>query len=319
MLARSTILLAIAATAAGGPADHGTSKSVGVTGSNSTTSSIIVQSHRGAGELAEENTVEAFELGWSMGAYPEADVRMTTDGVIVAFHDADFKRVVRDVPPQLAPLGVEDITWDQLSKLDVGTWTKGVFATRHVPKLTEVFSVMKGHPERHLYMDIKKVDLKELARQVKEYGIGRQVILAAPKYEIIREWKSLVPESDTLMWIGGTESEITGKLKPVREAGFEGITQIQLHVRLPRPAAEIKRNSVNPFNLGDDFLRKTGDELRSRGILYQTLPYGGNTADIYWKLLDLGFQSFATDHPDITLKAVREYRPLAGNGNGTTQ
>jgi glycerophosphoryl diester phosphodiesterase len=57
---------------------------------------FVIQSHRGAGELAEENTPEAFELGWSLGTVPESDVRTTKDGVIVAFHDNNFARVVKD-------------------------------------------------------------------------------------------------------------------------------------------------------------------------------------------------------------------------------
>ena len=28
---------------------------------------------------------------------------------------------------------------------------------------------------------------------------------------------------------------------------------------------------------------------------------------IYWQLMDLGVMAFATDHPDITVKAVRDY------------
>jgi hypothetical protein len=39
----------------------------------------------------------------------------------------------------------------------------------------------------------------------------------------------------------------------------------------------------------------------------QTLPYGGTTKEIYWKLLDLGLMSFATDHPDVTRDAVKAY------------
>src|SRR5437868_10948362 len=42
---------------------------------------FIVQAHRGAGELAEENTLEAFELGWKLGCIPESDLRTTKDGV----------------------------------------------------------------------------------------------------------------------------------------------------------------------------------------------------------------------------------------------
>ena len=59
---------------------------------------IIVQSHRGAGVLAEEGTLEAFELGWKLGTWPEADLRATRDGVIVSFHDTTFARVLKDPP-----------------------------------------------------------------------------------------------------------------------------------------------------------------------------------------------------------------------------
>lgn len=62
---------------------------------------IVVQGHRGVGNLAEENTVEAFELAWKLGVIPEADLRITRDGVIVPFHDNNFARVVKDAPPEL--------------------------------------------------------------------------------------------------------------------------------------------------------------------------------------------------------------------------
>jgi hypothetical protein len=28
---------------------------------------------------------------------------------------------------------------------------------------------------------------------------------------------------------------------------------------------------------------------------------------VYWKLMDLGFMSFATDHPDVTWDAIKSY------------
>src|SRR5512138_1889134 len=76
--------------------------------------SVIVQAHRGAGNLAPENTLEAFELGWKLGAIPEADLRTTKDGVIVAFHDANFKRVVKGASPELQKKGVADISFAEL-------------------------------------------------------------------------------------------------------------------------------------------------------------------------------------------------------------
>jgi glycerophosphoryl diester phosphodiesterase len=83
---------------------------------------VIVQGHRGVGNLAEENTVEAFELAWRMGIYPESDLRMTKDGTIVPFHDGNFARVVKDASPELKQKGVKDLTYAELAQLDVGSW-----------------------------------------------------------------------------------------------------------------------------------------------------------------------------------------------------
>jgi len=154
---------------------------------------FVIQSHRGAGELAPENTIEAFEFGWKLGTWPEADVRTTKDGVIVAFHDGNFKRTVKNPPPALGNKGVKDIT-------------------------------------------------------------------------------------------------------------FAGFSQVQLHVRL-----NTNRASPEPFTLSRDFLRATGNELRQHGVIFQSLPWGVTEPKVYWQLMDLGVMAFATGHPDITVKAVRDY------------
>src|SRR5688500_12541736 len=143
---------------------------------------FIIQSHRGAGELAEENTPEAFELGWKLGTIPEADVRTTSDGVIVAFHDNNFARVVKGASDALKKQGVKDVTFAELQKLDVGSWKGEQFAGRRVSRMTDVFALMKSRPERRLYLDIKQVDFPQLADEVKQYGVETQVILASTKY-----------------------------------------------------------------------------------------------------------------------------------------
>src|SRR5687768_9384453 len=100
---------------------------------------FVIQSHRGAGELAPENTLEAFELGWKLGTYPEADVRTTKDGVIVAFHDNDFSRVVKGISPEMAKKGVADVTFEELSKLDVGSCKGDQFSGRRGCKVSDIF------------------------------------------------------------------------------------------------------------------------------------------------------------------------------------
>lgn len=263
---------------------------------------FVIQSHRGAGDLAEENTPEAFELGWSLGTWPESDLRTTKDGVIVAFHDANFERTVKDVPAALKKKGVKDITFAELSKLDVGGWKGEQFKGRRVAKISDIFKIMRGKPERMLYLDIKNVDLKQLAAEVRENEVTRQVVFTTTKYDMIRDFKKLVPECQTLNWMGGTEAELTKRLEEVRAAKFEGITQLQLHVRLNTNSA-----SAEPFTLSRKFMRDTGTELRKHGVIFQILPWEVNQPEVYWQLLDLGAMAFATDHPDVVVKAVRDY------------
>lgn len=268
---------------------------------------FIVQAHRGAGELAEENTLEAFELGWKLGCIPESDLRTTADGEIVAFHDEDFSRVVKGVSAEMAKKGVKDVTFAELSKLDVGSWKGESFLGRRVAKIEEVFAAMSGRAERRLYMDIKNIELPKLAELAKRYKVEKQVILASTKYVIIRDWRKLILEGQTLLWMGGTEKALEKRFEELRATNFADVTQLQIHTHLAMPAEQITRESVNPFKESDAFLIARTKEVRSHGILVQTLPYGGSTPAIYAKLLDLGFMSFATDHPDVTWQAIRAY------------
>jgi hypothetical protein len=207
------------------------------------------------------------------------------------------------VTPELAKKGVKDVTFAELKKLDVGDGQR-------VLKMSDIFaSAMTGKPHRKMYLDIKQVDFDQLAREVKAAGVEKQVILATPRHGDIKKWRLLVPDGQTLLWVGSTSDEgLEKKLEPVRAANFDGVTQIQIHVHL-RDGAPISRDHPNLFVESDDYLRARGEEFREHGILYQTLPYGKNAAspEVYWKLLDLGFMSFATDHPEVTWDVVKKY------------
>lgn len=263
---------------------------------------FVIQSHRGAGVLAPENTLEAFELGWKLGTIPEADLRVTKDGVMVAFHDSNFKRTATNAPPAWLDKGIADLTFAELVQLDAGSWMGEKFSRLRIPRMADVYKVMRNRPERWLYLDIKNVDLKQLADEVRAHEVSRQVIFTSTHYDLIRDWKKLVPESMTLNWMGGTQSALQKRLEILRTAKFEGITQLQIHVRLNTNSA-----SAEPFNLSRKFMRETGNELRQHGVIFQSLPWGVSEPKVYWQLLDLGVMAFATDHPEITTKAVRDY------------
>lgn len=272
---------------------------------------VIIQGHRGVGYLAEENTMESFEMAWAMGIYPESDLRMTKDGVIVPFHDNDFSRVVKDASPELKKKGVKDLTYAELSQLDVGSWKGEQFKDRRVLPMSAVFELMRGHPDRHLYMDIKSIEFPLLAAEIRKYGLERQIVLASRQVEQLREWKALVPESETLLWVHGNEAGISRDFARYRREKFAGITQLQIHV-YPKITADSWAPPVdesgpeNLFRLRNDFLRGIGEELRAHGVVFQTFPYTDDPS-VYGRLLDLGVMSFATDHPDIALREIKAY------------
>ena len=165
---------------------------------------------------------------------------------------------------------------------------------------------MRGKPERHLYLDIKNVDLRKLADEVKAAGVTRQVILASPKPEIIREWKSYIPESETLLWMSGDENSRRKRLEQLKKENFEGITQLQIHIHPNK-----NRETPDPFMPSNEFIIETGEELRRRNILYQALPYTDDIT-VYATLLDLGLGSFSTDYPDKTLNEIKAYYKKRG-------
>jgi glycerophosphoryl diester phosphodiesterase len=277
---------------------------------------IIVQGHRGVGNLAEENTVEAFELAWKLGLYPESDLRITRDGVIVPFHDNNFARVVKDASPELKKKGVKDLTYAELSRLDVGAYKGEQFRGRRVVPMATIFELMRGRPERHLYMDIKSIEFPRLAAEVRKYGLEKQVVVASRKVAELREWKALVPESETLLWMHGNEAELRRDLAEHRATKYAGITQLQIHV-YPKETKDTwapptdPSPADNPFRLRNAFLLEVGRELRAHGVIFQVFPYTDSPA-VYAQLLDLGVMSFATDYPDITLRALRDYYARPG-------
>jgi glycerophosphoryl diester phosphodiesterase len=242
-----------------------------------------------------ENSIEAFELAWKLGTIPEADLRTTRDGVVVAFHDENFKRILPSAVEKMKKRGIRDLEWAEVAKLDIGAWKGPKYAGQRVPRMIDVYDILRRNSGRRLYIDIKNVDLAQVAREAS--GVTSRLILASTKYDLIRHWKQLAPDSATLHWMGGTEEALAGRIAELRKSGFQAITQLQTHVR-------VKDGVLTP---SPAFLLKTGAELRSRGILFQTLPWDSADPALFRRLMDLGSASFATDYPDVLMKTIRAY------------
>jgi glycerophosphoryl diester phosphodiesterase len=100
----------------------------------------IAFAHRGASACGLENSMAAFEAAVRLGyRYLEIDVRATSDGVPVVFHDPTLSRVTG------RPGRVAELTWAQLARVRIG-------GREPVPRLDEVLGAW---PDVRVNLDVK--------------------------------------------------------------------------------------------------------------------------------------------------------------------
>jgi len=103
--------------------------------------------HRGAGKLAPENTLVAFQLGARHGYRMfECDVKLSADGVPFLLHDATLDRTSNG--SGLA--GTQ--SWAELARLDAGSWHSAAFAAEPLPTLAAIARFCLEH---HYFLNIE--------------------------------------------------------------------------------------------------------------------------------------------------------------------
>jgi glycerophosphoryl diester phosphodiesterase len=104
---------------------------------------VLNIAHRGASGHAPEHTIAAYDLALEMGAdYIEHDLHLTSDGALVAIHDASLYRTTGRADM------VRDTTLEELRVLDAGSWFNEAHPERArpeyvglpVPAMTEIFA-----------------------------------------------------------------------------------------------------------------------------------------------------------------------------------
>lgn len=100
---------------------------------------IMVTSHRGYSAVAPENTLPSFEAAIDAEAdCAELDVQLTKDGVVMLTHDTNLKRTTGK------NANIYDLTYDEVRKLDAGSFFGEEFKGTRIPTLQEVMDLCKG-------------------------------------------------------------------------------------------------------------------------------------------------------------------------------
>jgi len=100
---------------------------------------IKVIGHRGAAFNAPENTLSAFEYVLQTNAdMLELDVHLSSDDSLIIMHDRKVDRTTNGKGE------IQNLSYDEISKLDAGAWFDKKFTGEKVPTLHEVFNLVQG-------------------------------------------------------------------------------------------------------------------------------------------------------------------------------
>lgn len=234
-------------------------------------SQLINFAHRGSSAICPENTMAAFAKGLEQGATGiETDVQMTKDGRLVLIHDESVARTTG------AEGLVKDYTYEELAKLDAGSWFGAAFQGERIPLLEELLELTKN---RGTIVNIElkngSIQYPELEKlvieTVRHYKMSEQIVISSFNHYSLVECKHIDPEIRTGLLYG------EGLYKPWEYAKLAKADALHAYHRavLPEWVAEAKQH----------------------GVVYH--PWTVNDEEQMKALIDAGVAGIITDYPDV--------------------
>jgi glycerophosphoryl diester phosphodiesterase len=169
---------------------------------------VQITAHRGHARAAPENTLSAMRKAIESGAdYAEMDVQLTADGKVVLLHDRDLKRVA-DVSRRL-----DEMTYAEVRRLDVGRWFDPAFAGERVPTLAEVVDLCRGKIRLNIELKLFGPDrrlARRVADMVRERDFEAECLVTSLEYDALLEAKRHNPRLRTGLIVAHALGSPTG-------------------------------------------------------------------------------------------------------------
>jgi len=237
----------------------------------------MVIAHRGFSGRYPENTLRSFREALKLPVDAvELDVRRTKDGVLVVIHDETVDRTTNGKGR------VRDLTWDEIRRLDAGSWKGKEFAGERIPRLEEALELING--QKVVFLEVKEPDTSEQVVEVlRRFDAFSWVKLGSFHAEAIASAKKLAPEiSSSLIGsarVGASDETFANFVKEALRCGANSVT-------------------VNYAGLTPERVRY----CHQRCIFVGTWTV--NDAQLAKRMVELGVDAIASDFPDLVLAAL---------------
>lgn len=232
--------------------------------------------HRGGATLAPENTLAAFGMASALGfRYLETDVRLTSDGHLVCFHDATLDRAT-DARGRIGRRRLDD-----LRAVRVG-------GTQAIPTLSDALEVL---PDSNFTIDLKdEAAVVPLARLLRHKPFADRVCVAGAWDGWLARLRRLAPNVQTAL-------------------GWRSLTALIWHSRTgTRPSHRVATAPFAhvPIKLGAVPIFVERLVRHAHGIAVRVIVWTVDDPGWMHLLLDMGVDGIITDRPDVLREVLIE-------------
>lgn len=155
----------------------------------------LILAHRGFSGKYPENSPIAFEKAVELTDADgfESDVHISKDGVLVVMHDAEVDRTSDGHG------FIKDMTYEELLKLDIGSWKGPEFAGQHIWTFDQLLEFCDKH-EKLLNIELKNYEVfyegleEKVIAAIRAHKMEDRVFISSFNHISIQKCKELAPE-----------------------------------------------------------------------------------------------------------------------------
>jgi glycerophosphoryl diester phosphodiesterase len=245
----------------------------------------LTLAHRGLSGLAPENTLTAFKWAVAIGANStECDVYRTADGVLVLSHDQNTKRTTG------VDADITKLTFEEIRKLDAGSWKGKHFAGEQIPTLEEYLNLLKGTTCTPII-------------EIKQSGTEKDIVDLLTKLDMIGDVFLVSFNSKSLAEVKRLEPRL--KFAHIFGWKVEGSAESNAETFAAKLIDEANKVGTNSVSLAHGMIsKKLVDILHEKG--FYVWAWTINDAPRMITLFDWGVDNIGSDRADILIEVIKQ-------------